>query len=1328
MQIKGMPKAMSNLTKKIMRTIVVVLLLLMPTISVVFAENDIIPLEDDISNQKILANYSDSVQSAFLRVGDISQYSEYELHNSNEWLVVTNMPIINHKNMISKLISTKPLDILIGSFIWDLEYSANLLLEFQELLEIGEIESYSPMLIKNHEIRYIPNDPDFSEQWHLQNTGQTNGGLTGEDINVTGVWNSYNGSGVVISVVDDGLDHEHPDIEDHYSSAYSYDWCNDDSDPTPQSNDGHGTSAGGVAAAVGDNGIDVTGAGYGATLAGSTLIACGTSDQMEADALIFQMENIDIYTNSWGPTDDGQTLESPGPITLAAFENAAYNGRSGLGNIYTWAAGNGLESDDNANYDGYANSRFTIAVTAITHTGEQSYYAEPGANILLAAHSNGDGEGITTTDIEGSGGYNNGDVNNNFGGTSSATPLVAGVIALILEANENLTWRDIQHILVQSSRVNDASDDSWETNGAGHNVSHKYGFGVVDAGAAVSLAENWTNVDTETNFSFGTNNPFTEIPDNNDNWTEFSMNVTTDIKIESIDIITDITHTSRGDLDIVLVAPSGKESWLAETRGDNGNGYSNWLFNTVHHWDEDAVGEWKLKLRDTVNSDTGTLNSWEIIIHGVGNFTDTDGDGISDFTDTDDDDDGWSDLDESACSTDSLDSNSTPTDTDNDNICNLIDTDDDDDGWSDLDESACSTDSDDNSSIPQDFDSDTICDYLDDDDDGDGLTDSNETDIYGTDPYDPDMDDDGLTDYEEVIIYGTKADQVDSDNDGLTDYEEVMIHNTDPLSSDTDGDGLLDNEELTIWESNPNVFDEDSDNDSFYHFQDCNDLDANINPNVIELLNSIDDDCDNLTDEGFNLTDQDNDGLIDWEEYYIHGTNFTNYDTDGDGLNDSKEILVTFTNPLVFDLDEDEDGWYWFEDCDDNMSNRYPGMIELLDDIDNNCNNLIDELFWNLDSDSDGLTDYDEYHNYSTDPMNGDSDGDGLPDGIEVDSFDSDPNQINLDSDSDGWYEFQDCDDEDFERAPDKPEKLDNKDNDCDGDIDEDYLILDSDMDGLSDFEEYHNYSTNPYINDSDEDGMLDGYEISVKFSNPSKYDYDKDMDGFYEFEDCNDLMFTINSGVIEIWNGFDDNCNEEIDEEVIRRDSIQTIPILENNYFWDSGNKSLIINLEGVPNTIERTISWRFEGFSINENTSSDGLRLFIPPLDCNDNYRTDLATHLCIEGNRAQNITITIIDLGITTELNYTIDTNVWIRNSIQNNDAASFISSTFGIISIITLLIVISLIGTFIGIKIDRNKNLKDAYEAFEVTGTVNGGGQNFTLPSAPEIPELMNYKKN
>ena len=196
-------------------------------------------------------------------------------------------------------------------------------------------------------------------------------------------------------MVDDGLQWNHTDIQPHYSSAHSYDWCNDDGDPTPSGFNGHGTSVAGVAGAVGNNSIYVTGAAFGATIAGSTLIACGLDDSLESNALGYHNDDVDIYTNSWGPYDDGVRLEGPGPLTVATIENSAYNGRSGLGNIYTWAAGNGLTANDNSNYDGYANNRYTIAVTAITHMGQQSWYAEPGANILVASHSDGDGEGIT---------------------------------------------------------------------------------------------------------------------------------------------------------------------------------------------------------------------------------------------------------------------------------------------------------------------------------------------------------------------------------------------------------------------------------------------------------------------------------------------------------------------------------------------------------------------------------------------------------------------------------------------------------------------------------------------------------------------------------------------------------------------------------------------------------------------------------------------------------------------------------------------------------------------------------------------------------------------
>ena len=177
--------------------------------------------------------------------------------------------------------------------------------------------------------------------------------------------------------------------------------------------------------------MGVSGAAPDANLIGLELISCNTPDSKEADALSHENQIIDIYSNSWGPSDDGSTLEAPGPLTMAAFEDDVANGGGGLGNIITWAAGNGLDSDDDSNKDGYANARQTIAVTAITHQGDQSWYAEPGANILVAAHSDGDGEGITTTDIEGSSGYTNNDYTNDFGGTSSATPLASGVIALL---------------------------------------------------------------------------------------------------------------------------------------------------------------------------------------------------------------------------------------------------------------------------------------------------------------------------------------------------------------------------------------------------------------------------------------------------------------------------------------------------------------------------------------------------------------------------------------------------------------------------------------------------------------------------------------------------------------------------------------------------------------------------------------------------------------------------------------------------------------------------------------------------------------------------------
>ncbi len=1216
--------------------LMVVILLFSPFVALVSAEN-IDEREDEISAKSVLEGYSIQVQLAFDRVGDIDSYHLDELYETREWLIVTSVPISEHSMSLSKPISSKETGILQGAFIWELEGGSEPLKRLSESLQAGEIEAYSPITKSEMHERYSPNDPELSSQWHLDNFGQT-GGVSGEDANLTGAWNMYNGSGVIISIVDDGLDYSHPDISPRYDQSASYDWCNDDSDPSPLSFDGHGTAAAGVAAAAGNNSLYVSGAAFGANIAGSTLIACSVSDFDESRALSYENGYVDIYSNSWGPSDNGRTLEAPGPLMLAAFENDAYQGRNGLGNIITWAAGNGLQSDDDSNYDGYANSRFTIAVTAISHFGQQSYYAEPGANILVAAHSNGDGEAITTTDIVGSGGYNSsGNVTDTFGGTSSATPLASGVIALMLEANQNLTWRDVQHILVNSARKNDPSDSSWEINGAGHDVSHKYGFGAVDAGSAVSLASSWVNVDDEVNLSVGPISTNYQIDDANSSWSSFNASVSTDIAIESVDVIVDISHSSRGDLEIVLVSPSGKESWLAEQRNDNGDDYDNWTFNSVHLWDESSLGEWQLKVRDVDSGTTGTLNQWSMILHGTD-------------ADLDHDDDGLEDIDE--------------------------------------------------------------------------------TEIWGTDPYDSDSDDDGLSDYEEVMNHGTDPLSPDSDLDGIGDLEEIMTFNTNPLDSDTDDDGLSDGAEINFWGSNPLTFDPDDDGDLFYHFNDCDDNNPMINPGRPEILNGLDDNCEGQTDEGFNFTDSDGDGLFDWAEYYTHLTNHLDSDSDDDGLNDGIEVLTHGSDPNIVDPDDDSDGWYWFQDCDDNDGFRSPGLNEVLDGIDNDCDEVMDDGFDTIDSDGDLLSDFEEYHNLSTNPYNGDTDGDGLPDGYEIQITGTDPISADPDNDGDGEYWFEDCDDEDSERAGYLSEVLDGKDNDCDESIDEDFIDIDTDSDGLKDYEEFHVFSTSSIDADSDKDGYLDGDEVLDMGSDPLVFNYDNDEDGFLDFEDCNDADDSVNPDSNEAWNGIDDDCNELIDEGFSRINLLDISS--EGMDRWYTKNETLNLDVGIIPEGVEYTISWRIGDYSLNESALMSNRNISIASLDC-DSPDENLEIYLCSEGSRIIQVSALIIDSGVVTEVLWSFEMVISKSSNSFSERAVSYILTPVGIVALIISIASFFGISYLISTQISHRRKLKEAYEFYQIsprsnTVDLNRGGPkdnefSYALPSAPDLSTMI-----
>jgi len=507
------------------------------------------------------------------------------------------------------------------------------------------IEFAEPMLARQQSKRALPNDPLVSKQWHIKFASQS-GALSGTDVNVESVWNypaagaGRRGRGITVGIVDDGLETAHPDLAANVNTAIDKDWNGNDADPNPETGDDHGTACAGNVAAVGNNTVGVVGTAPEAKLVGMRLISGVAGDSAEAEAMTYRSTGtapiIDILSNSWGPADDGSTLEAPGPLTQAALKNATESGRGGKGTIITWAGGNGLDANDNSNYDGYANSIYTLAVGAFDSQSRQAWYSEPGANLVITAPSSGDAPalGITTTDRSGSVGYNSGSTageisgqpnyTQTFGGTSSATPTVSGIISLILEANPNLGWRDVQEVLMRSAKKVNPSDTDWKVPVAPDNINHnhKFGGGLIDASAAVSISGNWTNLGTQLKRTSPQTGLSVAIPNVNTTGItrEFLIAPTDNLRVEHVTITVNINHTARGNLKITLTSPSGTVSRLAEVHADSGDNFPNWTFMTVRNWGENASGTWRLKISDesgTGNTTGGTLTAATLEIFGT---------------------------------------------------------------------------------------------------------------------------------------------------------------------------------------------------------------------------------------------------------------------------------------------------------------------------------------------------------------------------------------------------------------------------------------------------------------------------------------------------------------------------------------------------------------------------------------------------------------------------------------------------------------------------------------------------------------------------------------
>ncbi|MBT8155915.1 S8 family serine peptidase [Epibacterium ulvae] len=469
-------------------------------------------------------------------------------------------------------------------------------------------------------------DPRINDSWYLESSDRS-----ALSIEIEQIWEEYTGQDVTVGVIDSQIDFNHVDLSRAYDETLDYDFDQDTSDISINSKymtDHHGTMVAGMIAAEGGNGVGSVGISPDATLVGlainysSSDVGSQVIDALKASAA------LDVVNNSWSFTAnfrDNFALSSYSAYG-EALEFVAETGRDGLGTAVVFSAGNsGIEGS--SNYHNFQNSPYTIAVGAVERSGEAWDGTSLGANVLLSAAGH---QAVTT--------YSN-DRYALPSGTSFAAPQVSGAIALMLEANPDLGYRDIQQILALSATREGLSDDplagdGWLTNGAtnmnggGMHFSDAFGYGFLNVHNAVRLAETWDLQQTTENRDTLVQEQDFDLAMEAGTTDHIQATFTVDetVKVEHVQVSMGLKWTNNGDLDIYLTSPDGTTVRLVYDSPDASyiGGLSNFSLTSVASMGELSDGEWTIDIynRDpsATNSDgtpmTGTLASASLTIHG----------------------------------------------------------------------------------------------------------------------------------------------------------------------------------------------------------------------------------------------------------------------------------------------------------------------------------------------------------------------------------------------------------------------------------------------------------------------------------------------------------------------------------------------------------------------------------------------------------------------------------------------------------------------------------------------------------------------------------------